>query len=123
MTDSIREDSALPSLEKLPPLPDSDSSSDGSDDSKTSSVESNPLPWPLVPPPELFERLAVVDFALDTKEKAVIATEEDELPRKLGEHKVRIYFAHGFKTLNALKIQQSVMGKLLPRVARKGEKY
>jgi hypothetical protein len=60
-----------------------------------------------------FEGLAVVDFLPDTKEKVAIAKEEDELPRTLGKHKVRIYFAHGIGTLNALKISPSVMSKLM----------
>ena len=119
MTDSIRHHSALPSLEILPPLPSSDTSSDENHGSKENFVKHKPLPPFFEPPSRPFERLAVVDFALDTKEKVLCATDEYELPRTLGEHKVRIYFAHGISTLNALKIQRSCHSQLFPRIARK----
>jgi hypothetical protein len=123
MTDSVRQHSAPPSLENLPPLPSSDTSSDGSHGSSKNSVQHRPLTLSSEPPPRPFERLAVVDFELDAKEKVIIATEECELPRTLREDKVRIYFAHGIATLNDMKIHPSIMAKLLPRIAVQHQRY
>ena len=109
MTDFTRP----PSLSNLPPLPPSDSSSEENHGREKTHffIPNQSLPSTA--------RLFVVDFELNTQTKTVNTTEVFKLPKTqtLGDHKVRIYFTHGFDTLNALRVPGSVMTKLLPRVA------
>jgi hypothetical protein len=109
MTDSIRPRST-PSLENLPPLPPSDSSSGENHGAEEIIIIRREVP---LPP---FKRVAVVDFDLNTNKKVVSATRVSEMPRFLRENRVRIYFTHGIDTLNTLKLPRFVMARLLPRI-------